>query len=476
MKQKKMATTLLSFFLLFVLALTVACTNSTTTQLSITFDLNYENATSLTQKVSYGEYPTKPADPQRAKYAFLGWYSDKDFQQEADFGQAISTNVTFYAKWELRQVTVIFDYNYPGSASSNLDIDIGGNASRPKSPTRENYLFIGWFTDAEGNDEFDFDITLMEDITVYAKWEEVNNSVHEHVDADNDNICDECGEPISAHEHIDANNDNICDECGKKIDDNIITLTYLWNYEGAPDNGVYDTIYMTKNRKPSKIKANRDGYFFYDWFTDQELTNRFDINERVNEDMTLYACWYSIYTFEAEYTYLEEMEGLGYSGDASGLNVIEPDHYSMNASNGYYVGWLFNPGLTIEFNLTCSESTDTAHLALRLSAEFQDLILNWKEFTVQVNGTNLVYDDIYFLNVPDGSADTKRPFTTHIVSNRVTLNEGENVIKLIVSNENKGEGGTMRASAPMVDCIIIYSDALVEWGEGYPLTDNLDGR
>ena len=44
----------------------------------------------------------------------------------------------------------------------------------------------------------------------------------EHVDADEDGLCDECGAEIPADdtcEHRDANDDNLCDKCGEAFSD-----------------------------------------------------------------------------------------------------------------------------------------------------------------------------------------------------------------------------------------------------------------
>ena len=56
----------------------------------------------------------------------------------------------------------------------------------------------------------------------------------------------------------------------------------------------------------------------------------------------------------------------------------------------------------------------------------------------------------------------------------MTLKQGTNVIKLIVNNENRlGESGTMYATAPLFDCLYVYTDAQLTWE---PLTDNLNGN
>lgn len=76
-------------------------------------------------------------------------------------------------------VGLSFDANAGDAAVSNMPesqttISYKGNAEAPdKTPIRNGYTFLGWYTDAEGTEAFDFENTaLIENwTTVYAKWE-----------------------------------------------------------------------------------------------------------------------------------------------------------------------------------------------------------------------------------------------------------------------------------------------------------------
>ena len=41
----------------------------------------------------------------------------------------------------------------------------------PNDPKREEYIFLGWFSDRGGNDLYDFDLPVSQDITLYATWD-----------------------------------------------------------------------------------------------------------------------------------------------------------------------------------------------------------------------------------------------------------------------------------------------------------------
>ena len=70
-------------------------------RLTCTFDLNYAGAPEATKvEVIQKQAATRPADPTRAGYAFIGWVVDKDTQQEYfDFTRPFSEDLTLCAKW-----------------------------------------------------------------------------------------------------------------------------------------------------------------------------------------------------------------------------------------------------------------------------------------------------------------------------------------------------------------------------------------
>ena len=51
-------------------------------------------------EIEKGQKLTKPTDPIKAGYKFIGWYSDEDLTEEFDFNTLITENITLYAKWE----------------------------------------------------------------------------------------------------------------------------------------------------------------------------------------------------------------------------------------------------------------------------------------------------------------------------------------------------------------------------------------
>ena len=67
---------------------------------TVTFNANGGFPAPAAQCVNKGGYATVPAEPTKDGYDFGGWYTDSGLTVPADFSAAITSNVTYYAKWE----------------------------------------------------------------------------------------------------------------------------------------------------------------------------------------------------------------------------------------------------------------------------------------------------------------------------------------------------------------------------------------
>lgn len=68
-----------------------------------TYDVKFETnggSEVKTQTVNSGAKATKPENPTKQFYKFLGWYAEAEFKTEFDFDTKIKADTTVYAKWE----------------------------------------------------------------------------------------------------------------------------------------------------------------------------------------------------------------------------------------------------------------------------------------------------------------------------------------------------------------------------------------
>ena len=150
----------------------------------VIFDLNdgtYTEFYDATVPVG-GKITDRPADPTRDGYLFKGWYSYLDDNDEPVMwnfkNDTVMDNMSLWAAWE-EACIVAFD---PDDGTQYGDfykttVPVGGKVTdKPADPTRDGYLFKGWYGYLDGNNEpvmwnFEND-TVTENTTLWAAWEE----------------------------------------------------------------------------------------------------------------------------------------------------------------------------------------------------------------------------------------------------------------------------------------------------------------
>ena len=130
----------------------------------VTFDSNGGSAVEP-QNVDYRAKVTKPAEPTREGYHFMGWFNgDKEWNFDEDTMGA--GNMTLTAKWEINKYTVSFDSKGGTKVDSQI-VEHGSTATKPRTPRRNDYTFKGWYLDGK---KFDFSTPITDDITLVARW------------------------------------------------------------------------------------------------------------------------------------------------------------------------------------------------------------------------------------------------------------------------------------------------------------------
>ena len=150
----------------------------------VSFTVSYNTNGGGVVKDAYvvnGRTAPKPADPEKDGFVFLGWYADEGLKTPFDFAATLITADTMlYARWVevvpgTPEYTVHFELGYEGAEAMDDATTIGGKVYNIVPPTREGYVFNGWFTSAYGDGskltaEFTEDTVLTADTTVYAVW------------------------------------------------------------------------------------------------------------------------------------------------------------------------------------------------------------------------------------------------------------------------------------------------------------------
>lgn len=157
---------------------------------------------------------------------------------------------------------------------------------------------------------------------------------------------------------------------------------------------------------------------------------------------------------EAELTNLDGLQGSGWSGGASGANMIQmfPDASNMRA-----VGYTYMDGLTFTFRFDSDKQVSDVSLYVSLSSEIGTVTFNPSNLGILLNGTEINYADM----TVTGTTNVVSAFKEYTVSSGLTLNEGENVVQLVI-RDNLLIGGE-RIGGPIIDCIRVQTSANLTW-------------
>lgn len=109
-----------------------------------------------------------PAEITKDGYCIEGWYLDQGLTRKFDFNTPITYNLDLYAKWVVPPV-VTFDLGN-GRIYKKVNVAIDDAVEEPEEPTKPGCLFLGWYTDFELTQEYDFSQSVTDSFTLYAKW------------------------------------------------------------------------------------------------------------------------------------------------------------------------------------------------------------------------------------------------------------------------------------------------------------------
>lgn len=284
--------------------------------------------------VTEGQKVTKPANPTKEGHVFVDWYKDAALTTVFDFDSAVTAAMTLYAKWELAEYNVTFDVD-GGSEVEAVGVNHGHTIDEPNDPTKDGYTFIGWFSDEDLTEEFDFETEITEDTTLYAKWEVVSYTISLNLNGgtldptfpttsytvESDDITlptpvkdgyDFIGWFTTSDFQGEAVTEIETGSTGNVILFAKYELTkYEVSFETNEGSAVSALLVTNGENAVRPADPTKDGFVFGAWFSDEDLTTIFDFNTPITEDITLYAKWMTdeeVFTVTLNWEYADKDE------------------------------------------------------------------------------------------------------------------------------------------------------------------------
>lgn len=410
--------------------------------LKISFDKNANDVsgTMSGQEFTYEDLPvtlTEHAyDRTKTGYYFAGWNTNANgteyyFYDQFEITQSNwdyvrnyasgDVSLTLYAQWQIIQYNVYFDTTgglwTDTSVSSSQWINWHTTATEPTAPKRAGYTFAGWFTSTDDgatlSEKFNFSTAISENITLYAKWNELALTITFNANGGSGRMAAQTingsdlssGQALSAStferegyyfwgwsksesaETVDfADSEVISDSNWENLyESGGVTLYAVWNeisyYVYFETNGGSEiepqTLYYWKdNRKVTKPNdPTRTGYTFAGWYADYGCTTAFDFNSQIPVDSTMiyiYAKW------EAESLTVNFYANGGTGSMTAQTITYDQLPQSLNANNFSKEGYNFTNWNTIADGSGTNYSNGATISASNWQKGTLDLYAQWE--------------------------------------------------------------------------------------------------
>ncbi|WP_459187012.1 InlB B-repeat-containing protein [Parabacteroides sp. APC149_11_2_Y6] len=228
-----------------------------------------------------------------------------------------------------------------GSNIDALKVVEGQKVTKPQDPTKENYIFSGWYKEAACLTVWDFEKeTVMSNVTLYAKWVEAAQAC-------------------------------------------VVTFDAQGGSEVAP---------LTVNKGEKLVKPTdptKEDCSFLGWYKDAAYTSVWEFSsDVVNEDITLYARWSNpgeaVYTVTFDTDGGNEIEAASVKGNEKAIKPADPVKLGFD-----FEGWYSDPGKQTVYDFETPVTGDMTLYAKWVKAEIALIEFNDAELA----GTGIVWDE-----------------------------------------------------------------------------------
>ena len=365
---------------------------------------------------------------EKVGYTFEGWYKDADYTEKITSLVGLFEDITLYAKWEAINYSIKYELN-DGTWEDNYSpftvYTVEGITYLPSGNNliKEGFVFDGWYDNPEYTYAIDSLVGRTGDLTVYAKWRDVNQvatvkfspaaggvdmgteitlscetqgaTIHYTLDGTDPTESRSVytpEKPISIDDILSDEQEEVTIKayavCAGMKDSDVSTITYTLNVYtlnldangGTLGTSVTSSITVKSGATVSLLDytATRTGYTFKGWYEDKnpDFTTSGEVSEFTpnkdnapNKTKTFYAGWEPI-----TYTVIFDGNGADASSSMASQNFKYDESKALSQNTfvrtGYtFTGWNTNAdgtgqGYSDEETVTNLVSQDNGSITL----------------------------------------------------------------------------------------------------------------
>ena len=120
----------------------VTIADNTISSLEVTFNYNYNGATSSAVRLTDGQTLSRPTNPTRSGYVFTGWYTNSSCTTRYDFTGTITNNMTLYAGWVEMSVSSAYSGTQIDPANYTSDSDCYSVSTGSTSSGSKKHIYL----------------------------------------------------------------------------------------------------------------------------------------------------------------------------------------------------------------------------------------------------------------------------------------------------------------------------------------------
>lgn len=403
----------------------------------ITFQYDINISSEFTLEIKKDQAIYEPVSIYLPGYDFVYWYEQGNKSEPFDFNQKINEDLKLIGLWEESEedlgeyALVTFSYNMPGVVPQTIKIAKATKTLEPVTPLRVGFSFVGWYL---GDNRFDFNELITDNITLVALWEETTIVNEEDIDitfdfqndtnpvlvkvaygqriiepkapqktgytfigwVKNDGTQFNFQSPLTNDLTLKASWQEGDDTPVDPVVDDVIVI---FNYSGVP---FIDDIQIKVARGSKAVEAKPPinlGFIFIGWFVDLNDEVPFDFNQPINQDLGLIAKWeqekYVQEYHNVIFVYEDLNEELIINKIAVKSNfTIDNDSIPLVPKKNYhnFIGW-FEDGSNIAFDFATFIEKDYIFVG-KWALEDKEILVSFMEGEQLIESKRVQLGDI----------------------------------------------------------------------------------